>query len=182
MFLKVEKCRFLNLNGTLTRKSEELSFPLTHLCVYWLKYKKDLESFQKRALNWVSYDSNRSYLQQLCLINVLPVPHLMQCTDILLMSKLLVEGEHIIDIPTCNPEYGRSTMFFKLNKGKKEKTCGKFVYRTCRVINRNQTIEFANHVCPKPAIVNLIWKFVDNRSSDSNPCTWQLCCDCGTSF
>ena len=83
---------------------------------------RDLESFQKRALNWVCYESNRSYLQQIRLLNVLPLPLFMQCNDILLMSKLLVEGKHNINIPTCNPEYGRSTLFFKLNKCKKEKT------------------------------------------------------------
>ena len=57
---------------------------------------RDLESFQKRALNWVCYESNRSYLQRQRLINVLPLPLFMQCNDILLMSKLLVEGEHNI--------------------------------------------------------------------------------------
>ena len=151
---------------------------LWHIFVYWLKYKIDLESFQKRALNWVCYDSNRSYLQQLCLINVLPPPLFMQCNDILLMSKLLVEGEHNINIPTSNPESGRSTMFFKLNNCKKEKTCGEFVYLTCSVINRSRTILFAYPVGLKSPIVNLMGKFVDKRLSDSNPCTWHLCCDC----
>ena len=81
---------------------------------------RDLESFQKRAWNCVCYDSNRSYLQQLGTLNVLPLPLFMQCNDILLMCKLLVEGEHNISIPTCNPESGTTTMFFKLNKCKKE--------------------------------------------------------------
>ena len=140
---------------------------------------RDLESFQKRALNWVCYKSNRSYLQQLRLLNVLPLPLFMQCNDYLLMSKLLVEGEHNINIPTCNPESGSSTMFFKLNKCKKEKTRGEFVYRTCRIVNRiNEKIQFANPLCLKSRIISLMWKFVDNRFFDSNPCTWQLCCDC----
>ena len=82
---------------------------------------RDLESFRKRALNWVCYESNRSYLQQLRLLNALPLPFFMQCNDILLMSKLLVEGEHNINIPTCNPESGRSTMIFNLNKCKKKR-------------------------------------------------------------
>ena len=63
---------------------------------------RDIVSFQKRALNWVCYESNRSYLQQLRLFNVLPLPLFMQCNDILLMSKLLVEGEHNINIPTSH--------------------------------------------------------------------------------
>ena len=139
---------------------------------------RDLKSFQKRALNWVCYESNRSYLQQLRLLNVLPLPLFMQCNDILLMSKLLVEGEHNISIPTYNPESGMSTMFFKLNKCKKEKTRGECVYRTCRIINRmNEKIQFANLLGLKLRIVSLMWKFVDNRFSDSNPCKWQLCCD-----
>ena len=140
---------------------------------------RDLESFQKRALNWVCYESNRSWLQQLRLLNVLPLPLFIQCNDILLMSKLLVEGEHNINIPTCNPESGRYTMVFKLNKCKNEKTRGEFVYRTCRIIKRiNERIQFANPLGLKSRIVSLMWKFVDNRFSDSNPCTWQLCCDC----
>ena len=69
-------------------------------------------------------------------------------------------------------------MFFNLNKCKKEKTRGEYIYRTCRVINRiNEQIQFANHVGLKSRIVNLMWKFVDNGFSDSNLCTWQLCCD-----
>ena len=139
---------------------------------------KDLESFQKRALNWVCYDSNRSQLQQLRL-NVLRLPLFMQCNDILLMSKLLVEGEHNINIPTCNPKSGRFTILFKLNKCKKERTRGAFVYGTCKVINRKKRkIQFTNPVGLKSRIVNLMWKFVDNRFCDSDPCTWQLCCDC----
>ena len=104
---------------------------------------RDLESFQKRALSWVCYESNRSYLQQLRLLNVLPLPHFKQCNDILLMSKLLVEGEHNINISNCNPESGRSTMFFKLNKCKKAKNRGEFVYRTCRIIKNKRK----NPVC-----------------------------------
>ena len=50
---------------------------------------RNLESFQKRALKWVCFESNRSYLQQLRLLNVPPLPLFMQCKDILLMSKLL---------------------------------------------------------------------------------------------
>ena len=134
---------------------------------------RDLESFQKRALNWVCYESNWCYLHQLRLLNVLPLPLFMQCNDILLMSKLPVEGEHNINIPTCNPESGRSTMFFKLNKCKKEKTRGAFVYRTCRIINRiNEKIQFANLLGLKLRIVSLMWKFVDNRFSDSKPVLW----------
>ena len=70
----------------------------------------DLESAQKRALNWVCYDSNRSYLQQLRLFNILPHQLFMQCNDDLLMSKLFVEGEHNINISTCNLASGKSTM------------------------------------------------------------------------
>ena len=141
---------------------------------------RDLESFQKRALNWVCYESNRSYLQHLRLLNVLPLPLFMQCNDILLLSKLLVEGEHNINIPTCNPESGESTKFFKLNKCKKEKTRGDLFYRTCRLKNRKneKKIQFANPLGLKSRKVSLMWKFVDNRFSDSNPCAWQLCGDC----
>ena len=119
---------------------------------------RDLESFQKRAFNWVCYESNWSYLQPLRLLNLLQLPLFMQCNDIVLMSKLLVEGEHNINIPTCNPEAGRSTMFFKLNKCKKEKTRGEFVYRTCRIVNRiNEKIQFANPLGLKSRIVGLMW-------------------------
>ena len=67
----------------------------------------------------------------------------MQYNDILLMSKLFVEREHN-NTPTWNPEFDRSTMFFKLNKCKKEKSCGEFVYLTERVIN---SINKQNPVC-----------------------------------
>ena len=81
---------------------------------------RDLESFEKRTLNWVCYDSNRSYLQQLCLLNVLPLPLFMECNEILLMSHLFVERELNINFPARNTESGRSTMLFKLHKCKKE--------------------------------------------------------------
>ena len=70
----------------------------------------DLESTQKRALNWVCYDTNWSYLQQLRLLNILTHQLFMQCNDDLLMSKLFVE-EHNINISTCNLASGKSTMF-----------------------------------------------------------------------
>ena len=140
---------------------------------------RELEIFHKRAFNLVCYHSNRSYLQELRLLNVLPILHFMQCNDILLMSIPLVELEDNTNVPICNPESGMSTKFFKLNNCRKEKTRGEFVYRTCRVINRiNEKIQFANPLGLKLRIINLMWKFVDNRFFDSHPCTWQRCCDC----
>ena len=97
---------------------------------------RNFKSFQKRALNWECYDPNWSYLQQLRLLKLLILPRFMQCNIKLLMYKLFVEGGHDINIPTFNPESGRSTMFFKLNRCKKQKTRGEFVYWNCRVINR----------------------------------------------
>ena len=74
-----------------------------------------------------------------------------------------------------NLESGKSTMFSKLSKGKKEKTCGEYVYRTCRVIIRiNGKIQFANPFGLKLRIINLMWKLIDHSFSDSSLCTLQL--------
>ena len=55
-----------------------------------------------------------------------------------------------------------------------------FVYRTARVVNRiHEKVDFNCEVGLKNWIINLMWWHVENRFSENNVCTWQLCCNCG---
>ena len=120
------------------------------------------------------------YKAQLRLLNVLPLPLFTQLNDLLLLSKLYKDiEEHIINLPIQSSN-NRGQVTLKLNKKQPERRRTEFVYRTARVVNRkHEKVDFNCEVGLKNRSINIMWWNVENRFSENNICTWQLCCDCG---
>ena len=139
-----------------------------------------LENFQKKVVKWISGNKTMSYLSQLKILNILPLPMFLQLNDMLLLSKITNEEMgSSISLPERSEIKGRSESF-KLWKTRTEKGRSEFVFRNCRLVNRlDEYIDFMNPQGLKNRLLKLMWKF-DEKYSESNLCTWQLSCDCPT--
>ena len=138
-----------------------------------------LEKFQKKAVKWITGLKDQSYTSQMRLLNILPLPMFIQLNDILLLSKMNPENNPSLNMPELHEPDRRITDIFKLPNTRTEGARREFVFRTCRVANRLQKyIDLRDVQGLKAKLIQLMWKFVEERYSEVNVCTWQLFCDC----
>ena len=79
-----------------------------------------LEKFQK-AVTWILGSCHERYINQLMILNVLPLPMYIQLNDILTLAKLKDDkSEHIV-FPEINELPGRSKKLFNIRETKTEK-------------------------------------------------------------
>ena len=141
--------------------------------------QRKLNNFQRRVLKWVSRPHRGDCKADLRLLNVLSLTLFIQLNDLLLLSKLYMDiEEHKNNLPN-QPWNNRGQVTLKLNKTQTEQRRTEFVYRTARVKDRIQEkVDFNREIGLKNRIINLMWWHVENRFSENNVFTWQLCCDC----
>ena len=96
----------------------------------------NLEKHQRKAVMWITV-RNEPYENQLRLLKILPLPMYMQMNDLLTLSKLTKEGRNDIEIPEINKVRRRSTELYILRKLRLEKATNEFVFKNCRLANRN---------------------------------------------
>ena len=142
--------------------------------------KRKLENLQRRVLKWVCRPHRGDYKAQLRLLNVLPLPLFIQLNALLLLLKLYKDiEEHKINLPIQSWS-NRGQVMLKLFMTQTERRRTEFVFRTDRVVNRiNEKVDFNWDFGLKNRIINLMWWYVEDRFSENNVCTWQLCCNSG---
>ena len=89
---------------------------------------KQLESFQKRAVKWITELHDVDYENQLRLLNLLPLPMFLQLKNLLLLSKIMNDYSHCIELPATALGRGRKSDILMLNKKRTEKARGEFVF------------------------------------------------------
>ena len=74
-----------------------------------------LEKFQKKVVKWITGNKTMSYLNQLKILNILPLPIFLQSNDKLLLSKITTEEFGTsISLPERPEIRGRRSEIFKL--------------------------------------------------------------------
>ena len=107
---------------------------------------RNLERFQRKVVSWITNSKTLSYIEQLRLSNLLPLPMYYQLNDLLLLSSLQQNQ------PTNTKQQvlpGNRSMrrddYFDLTKKQLEKSRGEFFFRTQRIANRlHHSIDFGN--------------------------------------
>ena len=141
---------------------------------------RNLERFQRKVVSWITNSKTLSYIEQLRLSNLLPLPMYYQLNDLLLLSSL----QQIQPTNTKQPvllgnRSIRRDDYFDLKKELLEKSRGEFLFRTQRIANRlHHSIDFGNQHGLKHRIVKQMWNDIIMRYKRENVCTWQMCCDC----
>ena len=139
-----------------------------------------LERFQKKVIRWITGNKTGVYINELRLLNILPLPMFIQLNNILLLASLdsNERNEIVLNRRTTR---ARNTEIFEMRKVRTEKARNEFVFRTSRIVNRLEPyIHFDKRIGLKTRILNTMWKFVNERFSEMTTCTWQLFCDCIT--
>ena len=128
-----------------------------------------LEKFQKKAVFWILGSRHERYINQLRVLNVLPLPMYIQLNDILTLDKLKNDkSKHIVfseiyDFP------GRSKDLFNLRKIRTEKARGEIVFKTSKIVNRlNKNIDFLNPKGLKKRVLKELWKFCNESFGHQN--------------
>ena len=140
---------------------------------------QNLEHFQKKAVKWITGNKGVTYISQLRLLNILPLPMFLQVSDLLLLAKVMHESSHCIEPPDLTSANGRTKEVFRLQKTRTEKARSEFTFRNCRLANRlEKYVEISRPYRLKKRLINLMWEFVNKLFCDKNVCTWQTFCDC----
>ena len=140
---------------------------------------RNVERFQRKVVSWITNSKTLSYIEQLRLSNLLPLPMYYQLNDLLILSSLqqtqLTKKQPVLP---GNRSMRRDDNF-DLTKKRLEKLRGEFFFRTQRIINRlHQSIDFGNQHGLKHRILEQMWNDIMMRYKTENVCTWQICCDC----
>ena len=139
-----------------------------------------LERFQKKVIRWITGNKTGVYINELRLLNILPLPMFIQLNNILLLASLHSNERNEI-VLNRRTTRARNTEIFEMQKVRTEKARNEFVFRTSRIVNRLEPyIHFDKRIGLKTRILNTMWKFVNERFSEMTTCTWQLFCDCIT--
>ena len=141
---------------------------------------RNLERFQRRVVSWKTNSKTLSYIEQLRLSNLLPLPMYYQINDLLLLSSLQQNQSTNTKQPVLpgNRSMGRDH-YFDLTKKRLEKSRGEFSFRTQRIANRlHHSIDFGNQHGLKHRILKQMWNDIMMRYKPENVLTWQICCDC----
>ena len=141
---------------------------------------RNLERFQRKAVSWITNSKTLSYIEQLRLSNLLPLPMYSQLNDLLLISSL----QQIQPTNTKQPvlpgnRSKRRNNYFDLTKKRIKKSRGDFFFRTQSIANRlHHSIDFGNQHSLKHRILKQKWNDIIMRYKSENVFTWQICCDC----
>ena len=141
---------------------------------------RNLERFQRKVVSWITNSKTLSYIEQLRLSNLLPLPMYYQLIDLLLLSS----PQQIQPKNTKQPVLpGNRSMrrddYFDITKKRLKKSRGEFFFRTQRIANRlHHSIDFGNQHGLKHRILKQMWNDIMMRYKPENVCTWQICCDC----
>ena len=128
---------------------------------------------------WITNSKTLSYIEQLRLSNLLPLPMYYQLNYLLLLSSL----QQIQLTSTKRPVLpGNRSMrrddYFDLTKKRLEKSRGELFFRTRRIANRlHHSIGFGNQHGLKHRILKQMWNDIMMRYKPENVCTCQICCD-----
>ena len=140
---------------------------------------RNLEWFQRNAVSWITNSKTVSYIEQLRLLNLLPLPMYYQLNDLLLLSSF----QQIQPSNTKEPMlFGKKSMrrddYFDLTKIRLENSRVDFFFRIQRIANRlYHIINFGNNYGLKHRILKQMWNDIIMRYKPENVCTWQICCD-----
>ena len=94
-----------------------------------------LERFQKKVIRWITGNKTGVYINELRLLNILPLPMFIQLNNILLLASLdsNERNEIVLNRRTTR---ARNTEIFEMRKVRTEKARNEFVFRTSRIVNR----------------------------------------------
>ena len=141
---------------------------------------RNLEWFQRKVVSWITNSKTMSYIEQLRLSNLPPLPIYYQLNGLLPLSSL----QQIQPTNTKQPVLpGNRSMrrddYFDLTKKRLEKSRGEFFFRTQRIANRlHHSIDFGVQHGLKHRIQKQMWNDMMMRYKPENVCTWQICCNC----
>ena len=122
-------------------------------------------------MKWVTGNRDTSYVNQLPLLNIIPISMLLQL-NILMRTKLAESKECKLVPPDDNEDQGRLLATFKIPKRGTENAGSKFFHRTCRLINRlGKYTDTSKKFGLKNRILLVMKKFVNERFSEYNRCT-----------
>ena len=151
--------------------------PLSHSMHIFVKVKCFHLGEVSKVVNWIC--GTDSCIQQIRMLNILPLPMYIQSLNLLLLSELSNEPQNSIELLQTQDMLSRSNELFKLPKTRTEKMRKEFVFRTSRLANKvSHLIDFSSSTGLKKRIIQLLWKFVETKFNENNTCTWQLACDC----
>ena len=141
---------------------------------------RNLKRFQRKVASWITNSKTLSYIEQLRLLNLLPLPMYYQLNDLLLLSSLQQNQSTNTKQPVLSGNRSmRKHDYFDLTKKLLEKSRGEFFFRTQRIANRlHYRIDFGNQHGLKHRVLKQIWNDIMMRYKPENVCTWLICCDC----
>ena len=124
---------------------------------------QSLERFQKEVARWITGIKGSCYGNQLRLLNILPLPMLIQMSDILFLANVMTEYDEIISLPERQDPQRRITEVFKPFKTRTEKARGEFVFRTCRLVNRiEKYIDISKPIGLKSRLIKFMQNLLTN--------------------
>ena len=86
----------------------------------------------------------------------------------------MTKKDEIFSLPERQDPQRRIPEVFKQYKTRTEKARGESVFRNCRLVNRiEKNIDISKPIGLKSRLIKIMWKFVDERFSETNVCTWQ---------
>ena len=140
---------------------------------------RNLERFQRKVVSWITNSKTLSYIEQLRLSNLLPLPMYYQLNDLLLLSSLQQNQSPNTKQPVLPGNRSmRRDDYFDLTKKRLEKSRGEFFIRTQKKANRlHHSIDFGNRHGLKHSILNQTRNDIMMRYKPENVCTWQICYD-----
>ena len=141
---------------------------------------RNLELFQRKVVSRITNSKTLSYIEQLRLSNLLPLPMYYQLNDLLLLSSLQQNQSTNTKQPVLPGSRSMSRDdYFELTKNRLENSRGELFFCTQRIANGLlHSIEFGNQHSLKHRIQKQMWKDTMMRYKPENVSTWQICCDC----
>ena len=126
---------------------------------------RNLERFQRKVVSWITNSKTLSYIEQLRLSNLLPLPMYYQLNNLLLLSSLQQNQPTNTKQPVLP---GNRTMrrddYFDLKKKRPEKSRGELFFRTQRIANRlHHSIDFGNQNGLKRRNLKQLWNGIMMR-------------------
>ena len=133
---------------------------------------RNLERFQRKFVSWITNSKTMSYIEQLRLSNLLPMPMYYQLNDLLLSSLQQIQPTNTRQPALPGNRSMRRDDYFDLTKKRLEKSRGEFFFRTQRIANRfHHSIDFGNQRGLKHIILKQMWNDMMMRYKPENVCT-----------
>ena len=145
---------------------------LSYASQVWYPNKKELrliEKLQKRAFKWILGESSDCYSTRCKKLKILPLSLYIEMHDLLFFlcvtkGKYDIDNDKYIQISNASIETRQASRGdFKLPCFSKHRSQHNFWYRGALL---------------KLEVTKLYWKYVNQRYTENNLCTWRILCFC----